>query len=96
MKVTKGLSRKEAIFSGYIIGMVVISLFVMDAGNPEWGAYWRVKPLIVTPLISACGAGLAYLVAWRRNFWALLLGGFIFMMFIWLGIVLGLNGTLWD
>jgi hypothetical protein len=32
MKAGKGLSRREAIFSGYIIGVVVISVFVMVDG----------------------------------------------------------------
>ena len=36
---------------GAAIGLAVISLFIFPAkgGNPEWGRFWMIKPLLVTP-----------------------------------------------
>jgi hypothetical protein len=46
---------------GAAIGLVMVSFFVIVAGKgrPEWGDYWRIKPLLLTPLLGAI-VGLCY------------------------------------
>lgn len=90
--------------TGYVLGLGVISLFISGVDNPkpEWGPYWMVRPLIITPLASAFGT-LALLLPnflklktpWKRIM-ALLAGLVLFMIILWTGIVLGLAGTMWD
>ncbi len=85
------------------IAFLVISFFVfgVDAPRPEWGAYWRIRPLIITPLAGAVGgafyAFMTYLSA--RGFnkaLAVFLSIAVYLVGLWLGIVLGLDGTMWD
>lgn len=89
---------------GAAIGLVVISIFVFGADNydPTWPSNWRVKPLIMTPIIAAiAGAFFAFMRPMRkRGGWVTALGYIIsivgFVAICWIGIVLGLNGTMWD
>ena len=90
--------------TGYIIGLGVISLFIsgIDNPKPEWGTYWMLRPLIITPLASACGAlalllpdFLKLITPWKRLL-ALFAGLVLFMIALWIGIVLGLDGTMWN
>jgi len=89
---------------GTIVGLAVISFFIFRVPHPrpEWGEMWRVRPLIVTPLMGAmCGAGfhvvtcLFYQRGWQRVFGVVLavLGCIVGM---WMGIILGLHGTMWN
>ena len=86
------------------IALIVISMFVFSVNHPkpEWGQYWMVRPLLITPLAGAMG-GLFYywmdylrcLGGWRTV--AAYIISFIgYMIVLWLGTVLGLVGTLWD
>jgi hypothetical protein len=88
---------------GAAIGLVLISFFVfgVDHPGPEWGEYWRIRPLIVTPLAGAAG-GLFY---WFMDYQsskrgmnrtiAVVLSLIVFVVGLWMGIVLGLAGTMW-
>lgn len=42
------------IIAGGTIALAVIALFVFSVNtpNPEWGNYWRVKPLLLIPFIA--------------------------------------------
>lgn len=86
------------------IGLVLISIFLPGVNdvNPAWGKYWMIRPLIIVPLAGA-GGGLAYYLMdrWRRQFgWnrtvVLILSGLAFITGLWLGAVLGLDGTYWN
>lgn len=89
---------------GAAIALVVISLFLFGVNNPkpEWGTFWMLKPLIITPLAGAAGGGATYLVSLlsTQNGWqkalAILVSVVGYIIALWLGIVLGLNGTLWN
>ena len=89
---------------GAFIALAMISFFVIGAGkgNPAWGDYWRIKPLLLTPFLGAL-VGLCYditeplraLGGWTGRLFLILslLGYFVGL---WLSLVLGLNGTMWD
>lgn len=89
---------------GWLAGLGLISLFVFGVNDPdpEWGSYWRVRPLLLTPVVAGMGAVFAYLL-FNRNpgsafhkvvLTVLAVGAFLFSL--WIGIILGLDGTLWD
>jgi hypothetical protein len=89
---------------GAAIGLVVIAIFILPVKHPkaEWGQYWMLKPFIITPLSGAMGGLVAHFMAHLRNKYgwnktlSFLLSAIICAIGLWMGIVLGLNGTLWD
>lgn len=86
------------------IGLLAISIFVFAPGepNPEWGKFWMIRPLMVTPLAGAIGGACSYFIMEfsRRNginsAIAIIVSAVVFIIGLWLGIVLGLAGTMWN
>ncbi|NEU09956.1 potassium transporter KefB [Flavihumibacter sp. R14] len=85
------------------LGLIVISFFVfgVDQPNPEWGKLWMIRPLIITPIAGAMGGAFYYLMdhlssRGLNRTAAVILSLFVFFIGLWLGIVLGLDGTMWD
>jgi hypothetical protein len=86
------------------IGFLIISFFVfgVDEPRPEWGNLWRIRPLIVTPLAGAMGGLCNYVILhYHKKFGvhkivAMIVSAFVFVVALWLGIILGLDGTMWD
>lgn len=85
------------------VGLLVISFFVfgVDEPNQEWGQFWMIRPLIITPLAGAMGGAFYALMDYQssRGFnrtVAILLSAVVFIIGLWLGVVLGLDGTMWD
>jgi hypothetical protein len=84
--------------------LLIVGFFVIAAGrgNPAWGDYWRIKPLLLSPFLGAI-TGVCYdvtaplrrLDGWLGKLFLVLslLGFFIGQ---WLGLVLGLAGTMWN
>lgn len=89
---------------GAVIGLIVISFFIfsVDQPNPEWGKFWRVRPLIITPLAAAFGILSFYLKDLLQPKTTVLvivvyvISTLAFIVALWLGIVLGLDGTMWN
>lgn len=89
---------------GLILGLVIISLFVFGVNNPkqEWGTNWRMQPLILTPIVVAFGslaffANRIFMPQTKTAKVLLSVASIIaFIISIWLGIIIGLNGTLWN
>ena len=104
MKISFTPSLGKRMFVGGIISLLLISFFVISAGtgNPAWGEYWRIKPLLLTPILGAL-VGLCYDVTQPLRE---MKGGagrvFLVLSFVGYGIgifmslVLGMNGTMWD
>jgi len=93
----------KPILVGAGIALLVISFFVFGVDNPptEWGKYWMIRPLIVTPLAGAMGGAFYALMDYQssRGFnrtLAILLSIVVYFVGLWLGTVLGLAGTMWD
>lgn len=96
-------SLSKRMLIGGLIAFIVISLFIFPTETrPEWGAFWRIRPLIITPLAGVTGGACNYfIVSWfRQNYWnkiaAYVLSFLVFFVGLWMGIVLGLAGTLWN
>jgi preprotein translocase subunit Sss1 len=89
---------------GALVGLALISIFIFPIHHPrpEWGEFWRIRPLLVTPIVVSIGAICAYLFAkvvpsfGIHKTVSFLIGILGFIISIWLGIVLGLAGTLWN
>lgn len=87
------------------IGLCLIAVFIAGVRNPNpvWGQLWYIKPLIMATLAGAGGGlffyfmnfVLGYQGGWSKII-AVVIGLIGFIIAIWLGAVLGLNGTLWN
>ncbi len=92
------------IIIGGFIGLMLAMLFIRtaEAGNPVWPKGWVIRPLIILPLASAAGSAFAnYLMqltihgGWRRVL-AVILSLIIYLVGLWMGFILGFDGTLWN
>lgn len=86
------------------IGFILIGLFLLgvDDPDPNWPKYWMLRPLIVVPIATAFGAAFYFFVnqvryasGWK-NLLLTIVGILGFLVSLWLGTVLGLDGTLWN
>lgn len=94
----------KLMLAGWIVGLVVIMVFILPVINhphPNWAKYWMIRPLMITPLAGAAGGVWYYLMDFLRyqGGWktavAYTLSFIGFIIAIWMGIVLGLVGTMW-
>lgn len=89
---------------GAAIGLAIISFFVFGADNPnpEWGKFWMVRPLVVVPIAGAM-AGLFHFFmnklhrfgGWKKAA-AIVVTVLAYVIGLWLGIIVGLDGTMWN
>lgn len=99
-----GILRKRMIIcAGIALAVICIFILPIKHPNPAWGKFWMIRPLIITPLAGAGGGMFYYLVhhftanlqGWKKAL--IYLFSFIgCLVALWLGIVLGLSGTLWN
>ena len=97
-------SMRTRMLQGAGIAFVLIALFLYTAGegNPEWPRFWRVRPLIIVPLAGSMGGVFYYYMDQVRALggWSRGAADFIsliaFIIVLWLGTVLGLDGTMWN
>jgi hypothetical protein len=91
-------------FIGYVIALVVILFFVLQATDPhpDWPKLWMIRPLIITPIAGALG-GIAFHFLDSQSdqrTWTKILartgGVIIYIIGLWMGVVLGLAGTMWN
>lgn len=98
-----GLLAKRMLAGAAIsLALIITFLYSADGAEPEWGRYWMIRPLIIVPLAGAAG-GLFYhlLSPWRsRGGWkaaaAIVLSVIVYVFGLWIGTVLGLDGTYWN
>ena len=99
--LTRSLFFKRA-FIGYVIALVVILFFVLQATDPhpDWPKLWMIRPLIITPIAGAFG-GIAFHFLDNlsdQQTWTKVLartgGVIVYIIGLWMGVVLGLAGTM--
>ena len=94
---------KPTLFGG-AVALILVSLmvFTVKTPRPEWGQYWMIQPLIITPVIGAMGGLFYFIVNYQGAKWGLnkiltvFIGVLGFIIALWMGIVLGLHGTMWN
>ena len=82
--------------------LIIAFLFGADTPDPYWPKLWIIKPLIIVPAAGAMGGlfyhlmdSLRYQGGWKRIL-ANILSLLVYIIALWMGTVLGLNGTYWD
>lgn len=89
---------------GALIALTLISLFLLSAKDPDpnWPKLWRLRPLIIVPLAGAAGGAFFHFMNYitKRGTWqkvlAITFGVIVFIIGLWMGIILGLDGTYWN
>jgi len=88
--------------AGIAFILISVFLFSVDHPKPEWGKFWMVKPMIMVPFAGAMGGLFYYFMNYLSSTQgfnktvAILLSFIVYIVGLWLGSVLGLNGTMWD
>lgn len=86
------------------IALVLIVFFLLSVKNPDphWPKLWMLKPLLVVPSAGAAGGLFFYFMdqlrhqgGWLKAL-ANILSLLVYIIGLWLGSVLGLDGTLWN
>jgi len=98
------LSLAARMLIGGGIGLLLISYFLLSlrSDHPDWGRFWMIQPFIVLPFAGAMG-GLCnyYIMRYRalvgvNKISALIISAIVSIVGMWMGIVLGLHGTMWN
>lgn len=97
-------SLSKRMLGGAAIGLLLITLFLFSADEPNlaWGTLWMIRPLVIVTLAGAMGGLSNYFIIVFHNrvglnkTLAIILSVIIFIIGIWLGVVLGLDGTMWN
>jgi hypothetical protein len=94
----------KPMLAGAGIGLILITIFLAGVGAPEpgWPKLWMIKPLMLVPFAGALGGVFYFNMdhlrcqgGWRKAL-ANILSLLVYLVVLWLGVVLGLNGTMWD
>jgi hypothetical protein len=97
-------SLSKCMLIGGGIALVLITAFLISAGegNPNWPKYWMIRPLIIVPLAGATGGACYYVLdhlryqgGWKKVL-AYILSFLVYLIGLWMGTVLGLDGTWWN
>lgn len=108
MTQKSNLFKKTSLLKPMVIGAVIaflsIALFLLPIQNPnpEWGKFWMVKPFILVTLAGAVGGAIFHFIAkmgpqnGSKKTMAVIASILIYIIGLWIGTVLGLDGTLWD
>lgn len=94
----------KRMITGAVIALIPISALLITVKNadPAWGKLWFLRPLIVVPLAGAMGGLFYHLMEGLRKrggsntIIANIIGVLVYLFIIWVGTILGLDGTLWD
>jgi hypothetical protein len=86
------------------IALVIISFLVFNVNTPppEWGQYWKIRPLIFTPIVGAFGILSFYLKDFIRpqsdvkSVILFIISLILFLISLWMGVIIGLVGTMWN
>ncbi len=98
-------SLASRVLAGAVIGLALILWMLSTVKNarPEWGPYWMVRPLVMVPLAGALAGGCNFilfrfgvLIGIQNKWVAGVLSAIILLIGLWLGIIVGLDGTLWN
>lgn len=96
------LVTRMLIGAGIAFGVAAFFVYSTDEPKPEWGNLWMIRPMIVLPFAGAVGGAFYYFMNGIREqgggkmILANIVSALVFIIGLWMGIVLGFDGTLWN
>ncbi|WP_019990717.1 hypothetical protein [Rudanella lutea] len=89
---------------GAALGLVLISVFLLTADEPDpnWPQYWMVRPLLIVPMAGGLAGGINYALDFvrvqgeKQKIVANIASILIHLIGLFMGFVLGLDGTMWN
>jgi len=96
------MPKRALIGAGVALLLMALFLLNVDEPNPAWPKLWFIRPLIIVQVAGAFGGAFYHIMDTNmpRKGWARILAIVIsligYIIALWLGSVLGLDGTLWD
>lgn len=99
--LTRLMTVRAATGAGIALCLLTVFLWGIEP-DPLWPKYWMLRPYIIVPLAGATGGICFHILdryfygaGWKRVL-ANICGVIIYIIGLWLGSVLGLDGTLWN
>lgn len=111
MKIRKNLKTRHDqltllihMLTGAVIALIIIIFFLYDTPEPDpgWPKLWFIRPLIIVPLAGSLGGAFYFFTGLMRSRggWRKILAGAlslaVYLISLWAGTILSLNGTWWD
>jgi peptidoglycan biosynthesis protein MviN/MurJ (putative lipid II flippase) len=95
---------KKRMIQGAIAGLVLILFFLLSGNkpHPDWKATWWLKPLFIVPFAGAMGGVWFHILSSLQTDKGLkkillyVLGFIGVLVALWMGMVVGLDGTFWN
>lgn len=98
------LTLSKRMLIGATIALTLITLYLLTVREPDpaWGKYWMIRPYMVMTFAGAMGGLCNYVLINFRSLvglnktMAIVLSLLVFVIGLFMGFVLGLDGTLWN
>lgn len=93
------LIRHLLVGAGTAFFLILLFLFGTGEPDPSWAKYWMLRPLVIVPIAGALGGMGYYFINYHiftNKALSVIIGILGFFIVLWMGFVLGLDGTMWD
>lgn len=92
-----------SVLFGAGLGLILITLLLAgaDAPDPAWGKLWMIKPLMIVPIMGGMGGVLYFFMkkislrGKMNRTLVLAMSVIAYIISLWVGVVVGLDGTMW-
>jgi hypothetical protein len=94
--------RYALIGGGIALALMIFFLTSADYVDPSWPKFWMIRPLTITPLAGAMGGLVVHFIVNKvpatgfLRLFVVIFSLIVYIIALWLGSVLGLDGTYWD
>jgi len=85
--------------AGTAFFLILLFLFAAGEFDPSWANYWILRPLAIVPFAGAMGGIWYYFInshIFPNKVLSVIIGILGYFIVLWMGFVLGLDGTMWD
>lgn len=98
----QAMTKRALIGAGIALLLMALFLVGVDETEPHWPKLWFIRPLIIVQLAGGLGGAFYHIMdtemprkGWTRLL-AIVISLIVYIILLWFGSVLGLDGTLWD
>ena len=98
------VSLPKRLMQGALLAFILITIFLLTTGkaDPTWGKFWMIRPVVIVTAAGAVGGAFYYFMdllcyqgGWKKIV-AIALSVVVYIFGLWIGTILGFDGTMWD